>query len=216
MVEILGNLNQIFEYLSGHAVWWGLLLLGLSAVIEYVIPPFPGDSVTLAGAVLIPQAGWPVWGVFGAVMAGTAVGATIDWRIGMWLSDNEKGNTWLHRWLQSESVAPKVDKLHEQFDKWGSVYISLNRFVPAFRALFFLAAGLSRLELWKVLLFGSLSAALWNGAILGLGYGVGYKLETLASIIDTYSRLFFIGLIALAIIWLAKTIYDFVKIAKSQ
>lgn len=216
MVEILGNLNQIFEYLSGHAVWWGLLLLGLSAVIEYVIPPFPGDSVTLAGAVLIPQAGWPVWGVFGAVMAGTAVGATIDWRIGMWLSDNEKGNTWLHRWLQRESVAPKVDKLHEQFDKWGSVYISLNRFVPAFRALFFLAAGLSRLELWKVLLFGSLSAALWNGAILGLGYGVGYKLETLASIIDTYSRLFFIGLIALAIIWLAKTIYDFVKIAKSQ
>ncbi|MFB6372631.1 MAG: DedA family protein, partial [Bradymonadaceae bacterium] len=173
MIEILGDLNQIFDYLSGHAVWWGLMILALSAIIEYVVPPFPGDSITLVGAVLIPRAGWPVWGVFGAVMVGTVVGASFDWWVGRWLSSNDDGDTWLHRWIRRDRVADRVDQLRGQFEKWGSVYLMLNRFVPAFRAVFFVAAGLAELDWWKVVLFGGLSAALWNGAILGVGYAVG-------------------------------------------
>lgn len=28
----------------------GLLVLGLAAMLEYVVPPFPGDTITLLGA----------------------------------------------------------------------------------------------------------------------------------------------------------------------
>ena len=91
------------------------------------------------------------------------------------------------------------------------MYISLNRFVPAFRAVFFVAAGFSRLALWEVLLFGCFSAALWNGVILGVGYAVGYKLETLAAIVGTYSRFFMLGAGLLVAVWLIRTIYQFIR-----
>lgn len=200
MIDFFASLQQVFDYLSGQAVWWGLLLLAVSATVEYVLPPFPGDTVTLAGAVLIPQAGWPVWGVFGAVMAGTALGAAVDWRVGWWLIDHQGKDTWLHRWLDRPSVRPRVDTLIEQFERHGTVYIALNRFVPAFRALFFVAAGMARIDLFRTLLWGGLGAALWNAAILAAGYTVGYNLQELALLLDQYSRVFWIvvGLVVLA------------------
>lgn len=207
MIDLLGELNQVFDYLSGQAVWWGMVILALSAIIEYVFPPFPGDTITLVGAVLIPKAGWPVWGVFGAVMVGTAVGAAIDWRVGIWLADHETGDTWLHDWLARERVARKIETVKQQFEKWGSAYLMANRFVPAFRAVFFVAAGLARLPLKTVLMFGCLSAGLWNAALLAGGYAVGYNLQELAAIIDTYSQVFWLGVIVAIALWMAKIIY---------
>lgn len=207
-MEFVGNLQTMFEYLSGQAVWWGLVILAFAAVVEYVFPPFPGDMITVAGAILVPKAGWPLWGVFGAVLLGTVIGATIDWRVGVWLADRDDEESWLYRWLHGELVGPKIEKLERQFEKWGPIYISLNRFVPAFRALFFVAAGYARLELRSVLLYGCIGAALYNAVLLGIGYFVGYRLEAIASLLETYSRFFLVALIALIAAWLLKRGYD--------
>ena len=45
----------------------------------------------------------------------------------------------------------------------------VNRFLPGVRAFFFLAAGAAGIPLWKVLLYGGISAALWNVLLLGAG-----------------------------------------------
>jgi membrane protein DedA with SNARE-associated domain len=44
------------------------------------------------------------------------------------------------------------------------------------------------LRLWKVLGFAAISAALWNAALLSLGYAVGYQIEPLAAWVDRYTR----------------------------
>ena len=44
MVEFLDNLISNIGLL-------GLLVLGLAAAVEYVVPPFPGDTITLLGGV---------------------------------------------------------------------------------------------------------------------------------------------------------------------
>ena len=44
MVEYLDNL-------IAHIGLLGLLVLGLAAAVEYVVPPFPGDTITLLGGV---------------------------------------------------------------------------------------------------------------------------------------------------------------------
>ena len=183
-------------------------MLTLSAMIEYVIPPFPGDTVTIVGAVLIPAAGWPLWGVFAAVMAGSTAGAALDWWLGVWLADHDGRDTWIHRWMRRESVEPRIEKLKEQFARHGTIYIVLNRFLPAFRSLFFVSAGLARLPLGKVLLFGALSAALWNAALLGVGYLVGYKLERLADIVSQYSTAVWMILGAFLVIWFVSRLLE--------
>jgi membrane protein DedA with SNARE-associated domain len=187
MIDFFASLQQVFDYMSGQAVWWGLLLLAVSAMVEYVVPPFPGDTVTLAGAVLIPQAGWPVWGVFGAVMVGTALGAAVDWRAGVWLVEHDGKDTWLHRWLDRPKVRPRVDTLIGQFERYGTIYI---------------AAGMARIDLFRTLLWGCLGAALWNAVILGAGYTVGYNLQELAVLLDQYSRVFWIVLAVVVLGWI--------------
>lgn len=186
------SVHAIFEYLSGQAVWWGLLLLTASAMIEYVFPPFPGDTVTIVGAVLIPTAGWPWYGVFAAVMIGSTIGAGFNWWVGDWVAENEHRDTWIHRFMKRESVQPRVVKLKRQFRKYGAIYIAANRFLPAFRSLFFLSAGLARLNLGKVLFYAALSAAVWNAALLGVGYLVGYKIDVLADLVRQYTNVVWI------------------------
>ncbi|MGM0558481.1 MAG: DedA family protein [Myxococcota bacterium] len=184
----MDSIQVIFEYFSGQAVWWGLLVLTASAMLEYIFPPFPGDTVTIVGAVLIPTAEWPWWGVFGAVMVGSTVGAAFNWWIGYWVANNEHRDTWVHRFMKRDGVAPKIAKLKRQFKKYGSVYISANRFLPAFRSLFFVSAGLTKLPLGRVLVFAALSAAVWNAALLGAGYLVGYNLDALAELVRQYTN----------------------------
>lgn len=197
----LYDLQTIFDYLSGQAIWWGLLILMLSAAIEYVVPPFPGDTVTLAGAVLIPTAGWPFWAVLAAVTVGSLAGAAIDWAAGRWVAEHQTRDTWIHRLLDRDGVRPKIEKVIEQFERHGAIYLSLNRFVPAFRAVFFVAAGLARIVLWKVLVFAALSATLWNLAILGAGYLVGYNIEALAEWVERYSTAFYVAAGIALVIW---------------
>lgn len=187
-MEVVEN---IVTYLSGQAIWWGLLIVMFSAGIEYIFPPFPGDSVTLVAAVLIPTAGWPVAGVFGAVMLGSVGGCALDWWLGNWLGENPDGKTWIHRWLRRPKVSERIEAIKRQFRKRGAWYIAANRFVPAFRGLFFIAAGMAGLRLLPVLFWAALSAALWNGAILAVGSAVGYNLEALVTILEKYRYAFF-------------------------
>lgn len=196
------SLHSIFEYLSGQALWWGLTLLCLSAMIEYVFPPFPGDTVTVVGAVMIPAAGWPWPLVFAAVIVGSLLGASVDWWAGDWVRRTRGSDSWFHRFLARESVAPRLQALLERFERYGSVYIALNRFIPAFRAFFFVAAGMAELRLWKVLLFAAISAAAWNAALLSIGYFVGYQIDPLMGLVDRYTQVVW-GLLGAGVaVWL--------------
>lgn len=179
------TVQLILDYVQGNAMWWGLLMLMLASSIEYVFPPFPGDSVTLVGAMLIPTAGWPAWAVFAAVMIGSMSGAFVDWRFGVWLSHRrERAGS---RFLSRPRVKKRLDKIEAKFEKHGAKFLALNRFLPAFRALLFVAAGLARLPIAGVLFWAALSAAAWNMLLLGVGWAVGYNLESLVKFIESYT-----------------------------
>lgn len=210
------SLESVFAYLSGQVLWWGLLVLMLSAMIEYIFPPFPGDVITIVGAMLIPNAGWPWQGVFGAVIMGSLVGATFDWWVGDWVQRNEARNTWIHRLLAREKVQPKVQTLLERFERRGSVYIMLNRFIPAFRALFFVAAGMARLRLGNVLFFAAVSAAAWNGMLLGVGYLVGFQVEALATWVSRYTWAVWAILGGAVGVWLVVKLINHLREPKSS
>jgi len=60
------------------------------------------------------------------------------------------------------------------------------------RVLFLVGGGVARLRLSVVLAWGALGAALWNAALLGLGYVVGYRIERIAYWVDRYSEVFLV------------------------
>ncbi len=161
----------------------GFVLLGLSAMVEYVFPPFPGDTVTLFGAFLITRHQWSLPLVFLAVMVGSALGCMADFALGVWFKERyEQG-----RFLRSPRARRAVDRVVAGFAKHGEVYVVVNRFLPAVRAVFFVAAGMAGLRAGRVLLFAMLSAAAWNALIIGAGYAVGANWERIQYLFRVYS-----------------------------
>lgn len=194
------TVEAILAYVEQVPIWWGLCVLMFAAAFEYVFPPFPGDSVTLIGAVLIPTADWPWWAVFAAVMLGSMLGAALDWRVGIWLQERREGER--PGFLARPKVSARLSEIVDKFDRHGPKFLALNRFLPAFRALFFVAAGMARLRLKVVLFWAALSAAAWNALVLGVGWAVGYNLETLVGLLEQYTTVAVGLFVAVIVIWL--------------
>ncbi len=171
----------------------GLLLIFLSAGIEYVFPPFPGDTVTLAAAVLVGHWHWSLPLVFGVVTAGSLVGAALDFLLGRWL----------HAWREGKDR--KADKalaaILKGFKLWGIWLIAVNRFLPGIRAFFFVAAGMAGFKLIPVMLLALVSALAWNVLIMLVGLGVASQYDRLKEHFGTYNTVVWIvlGVVALAL-----------------
>lgn len=189
--------EQLIDLVARNHNTLGLGLLLLSACIEYLFPPFPGDMIVVFGAFLVARRGWSGPAVFGAVLAGSVVGFMLDYAVGRWLGRTEE------RWTRGRlhRFRPQIDRLVERFARHGALYLAINRFIPSLRGLFFVAAGMARLPWWKVLAFGALSALLWNALLLGIGLTVGNSWDRLVTVFQTYGIAFWLAAaIALAVL----------------
>jgi membrane protein DedA with SNARE-associated domain len=181
----------------------GYLVLAASAMIEYLIPPIPGDTIALFGIVLAAGAGYSTPLVYLALNAGSVAGGMTAYGFGRWLANRRERVP--PRFAFSGRTRKAIDKLVARFERHGVAYLALNRFVPALRGLFFIAAGMARLPWWKVAFWGLVSASLWNALLLGLGWVVGANLEKLQSYLSIYSYVA-IGVIAVVVVavWIVR------------
>jgi len=173
----------------------GLAVLAGSAAIEYVFPPFPGDVVTVFGAVLVTGYAWSFWAVLAAVMLGSLVGAALAFEVGV-------------RWARRRAAhpearpRPRLDDVVEKFRRHGPIFIVINRFLPGVRGLIFVAAGLAGLPRRLVLLYAGLSALVWNLALMALGVLLGANLDRLQTWVERYTLGAWIVVVSVVAIWL--------------
>ena len=153
----------------------GLGVLAGSATIEYVFPPFPGDFVTILGAILVTGYGWSLPAVLGAVMLGSIVGAWLAFQLGVVLA------------RRRHKPRPLIDAVIERFRRHGSAYVMINRFLPGVRGLVFVAAGLAGMPRGKVLIYAAVSALAWNVVLMVLGASLGANLESLETVVRDYT-----------------------------
>lgn len=192
-------LEDLLEILRRDQGLLAYLLVLLAALSEYIVPPFPGDTITLFAVFLAAQAELHPVGVYVAMTIGAMIGGLIAWGVGVWLADREE------RWpslLRRPGVQDSLAAVRRGYEKHGAAYLLINRFLPAFRAFFFIGAGLSRMRAVPVLVYGGISAALWNAILLGIGYSVGRNWETLRSLFQQYVSVTFVAvLVVLAVFW---------------
>jgi membrane protein DedA with SNARE-associated domain len=183
-VPSLDELTSALQRLVAATGPWAPFLLFGAAFIEYLFPPFPGDLLVVLGAWYAVQGvlSWPV--VFVAVTAGSVAGAWVDHRVGAWLGRRLERSPAAGRWLSREQLG----RFEAAYRRWGAWLLLLNRLFPGVRGFLFLAAGASGIPLSRTLLLGGLSAAAWNGLLLGAGALVASNLEELVSLVDRYTR----------------------------
>ncbi len=164
-------------------------VLFLATLVEYVFPPFPGDLIVVLGAWYAVEGAisWPA--AFASVTAGATLGAFVDYRIGAAVGRRLEGRAERRGPLSRE----RLERFEAAYRRWGAILLLANRFLPGVRAFLFLAAGASGIPLRRVLLLGALSAALWNGVLLGAGALLAHNAGELVAIFAQYTRVAWIA-----------------------
>lgn len=183
--------------LDGTGPYAPLVLFGASFV-EYVFPPFPGDSIVVLGAFYAVRGAisWPV--AFAAVTAGAVAGAWLDWRVGRALAPRLAAGVARRGSLDAGRLA----RFEAAYRRWGGWLLLANRFLPGVRAFLFVAAGASAIPLRRVLLLGGVSAAAWNLLLLAVGGLVARNLDEMSRLLEEYTRLATAGLVVGALLLL--------------
>jgi membrane protein DedA with SNARE-associated domain len=173
---------------------FGPLAFALAAFLEYVFPPFPGDTVTLLAGVFAVrgEASWAL--VFVAVTAGSVLGAAVDYAFGRLIATRveKQPDGKLFFWISHARIHQAQAKMRAK----GVSLLLVNRFLPAMRSIIFVAAGAARMPARQVLGYGALSAMAWNVLIMGAGLAVGGNLQRVEALFEHYQR----GAIALLVI----------------
>lgn len=196
-------LDEILRFLARGEGPLTYLVLAVAAAVEYVFPPFPGDTVTLFGAFLAVHRGYHAAGVLVATLLGSAGGSMLAYDFGRRLK-RRRDDDRLPRWLRGPRAQRALDSVGARFARHGAVYLCVNRFLPAFRAFFFVGAGLAGLRPAPVLLYGTISAALWNSLLLAAAWGLDASWPTLLDLAKRYTEVV-AGLVGLlVIVWLVR------------
>ena len=202
------SLDNLFSFIIQNENILGYSILFISSVIEYVFPPFPGDTVTLFGAFLVAARGWNFFWVFSAATLGSVAGSSIDYMLGYRIKK------WREKKIDSENhistkgsrflTKERFNFIKEKVDKYGPAYIILNRFMPGIRAFFFLAAGFAGMNFLSVMFYNLISVTLWNLGIIYIGILIGSNWVKLLAIFKTYSEIVTVLIILVIIFLIAK------------
>lgn len=173
---------------------WAYFILFISAFIENIFPPIPGDTVTVFGAYLVGRGILNFWGVFISTTLGSIAGFMGIFGIAYWIE-----------WKLIEKYQPKwvkksqIDKVENWFRLYGYWVILFNRFLSGVRSVISLVAGLSKMKVIPVLSLALISSTIWNGGLIYLGAIIGKNWEDILNLLKIYNRIVIV-LIAIGIL----------------
>ncbi|MFH1242143.1 MAG: DedA family protein [Pseudomonadota bacterium] len=173
----------------------------MSAFVENVFPPIPGDTITAFGAFLVGTNRLHFLGVYLSTVSGSLMGFMFLFWVGGLLGRRFflERDYWFFK-------AQDIIKAENWFRRYGYLLILLNRFFPGIRSVISIAGGISRLKISRVLLLALISCGAWNLIWIFFGYMLGSNWETvrdrMAQIMARYNLVVLI-LVGLAVLFFA-------------
>jgi membrane protein DedA with SNARE-associated domain len=199
------SLEQFFFYLKNMHPVWAYSFLFVSALIENIFPPIPGDTVTIIGAYLVGVGALQFWGVFLSTTLGSITGFMGLYAFAFWLERKI-----IERYLSSWVTRVHIDKVEGWFHHYGYWIILFNRFLSGVRSVISLVAGITKMHPFGVFLLGIISCAIWNGGLIYLGASLGKNWQDIIAFLSSYNKTVIILLATVLIIYL------FFRFAKSR
>jgi membrane protein DedA with SNARE-associated domain len=141
------------------------LVLAAGAAVENIIPPVPADSFVLLGAFLAAGGRANAWVVLACTWVANVASAmgvyALAWHFGEGFFATRPGHFLLH--------PRQLEQIGGFYRRWGVMAIFTSRFLPAFRSMVPVFAGVTRVSWWRVLPPVASASLLWYGALVYLG-----------------------------------------------
>lgn len=186
--------------------------------IESSFIPFPSEVVMIPAAYMAAAEGQmniPMIITCGTI--GAMFGALINYALAYYL-----GRPIVYKFANSRFGhlclidKEKVEKAEAYFYKHGVISTLIGRLIPAIRQLISIPAGLSKMSIWKFMIYTCLGAGIWNAVLVGIGLVFHSQIgkEELIAKISHYSHIIGYTAIALVIALIIFFIYQGTKKSK--
>jgi len=167
-------LITLLNYLLNFAQeigYWGVVFL---MTLESSFIPFPSEVVVPPAAYLAAQGSLNIWLVILAGVAGSLIGAFINYFLAYYL-----GRPLIYRLAQTKVarfllIRPaQIERAEMFFSRYDSGSTFFGRLVPVVRQLISLPAGFVKMPLWRFSFYTFLGSSLWTLILAALGYFFG-------------------------------------------
>lgn len=189
-------IEQILDFINQLTPLWLYVALFLFSYIENIFPPSPSDLVVVVGGSLVATGSISFIPTLILTTMGSVLGFLTLYFIGAQF-DKKIIKAGKIRFISIEGI----EKVEAWFSKYGYWVILINRFLPGTRSVVSFFAGLSRLEVKKIVILSTISAFAWNAIILYLGNVFGKNIQTVDYYLSTYSKIVISITIAVAVLW---------------
>ena len=191
------NFEQILFYLTSQGAFYVYTIAFISAFIENIFPPFPGDAVTLAAAYLAGRGEVGYIPVFAAVVAGGLLGAMTLYYLG-----RIKGRTLFVKYDKYYLRLENLNKIEKWFQRYNLLILLFSRFVAGARSVIAVAAGVGNVPVRRMVCLTLISFCLWNGLLIGGLYALKSNWGKLIDIVKSYNMVIIVASAAMLLIWL--------------
>lgn len=140
------------------------IIVLVSAWLEYVTPPYPGDTVLLVGFFLAGRDVVPLGLIFVCALAGSILGSISAYGIGRRI-----GLDVLLRLLSRRGRRPRREDVEKLLGSSGERILLVNRFMPVVRGFMLFTSGALRQRFSFVVLYASLGNVLFVVFVMALG-----------------------------------------------
>lgn len=157
------------EFIINAVAQGGYIGILLLMALENIFPPVPSEVIMGLGGVLVGQGKMGFWPL---LFAGT-VGSTIGNYVWYWVGDKwgyERLRPFIDRfgrWLTMEWH--DVERVTDFFQRHGQWAVFFARFLPVFRTMISLPAGLAHMSLRRFIAFTFVGSAIWNVFLIFAG-----------------------------------------------
>ena len=214
--------QEVFDLLFSLPSAWMYAVLFLSALIENVIPPWPGDLVTLLGAIRVGQGKLNLTLSFLSVFGGNLVGAIGMYSLGLRIRSlliviDEKIKRTKRSRVKNRPLQKKLsfffftsfrtffsDKnlssTQYWLSHWGLLFILFSRFSLGLRFFVSTVAGMTRVNRLLYFFVFSCAVTIFNGFLFWIGQTTALHFEEIKRILGFYGIFLLSGLLSY-IIW---------------
>jgi membrane protein DedA with SNARE-associated domain len=183
-------------WLGEAPAWLVYAVVGGSAALENLVPPVPADLTILAGGVVAGLGAVRLGPLFLLVWSANVFGALVVYGIGRRYGPAFFGGRWGRLLLRPGQLG----RLQEVYHRRGFVVLFVSRFLPVFRSVVPVFAGVARIGPLRTAVPIALASGLWYGGILYAGAVAGENWRDLLALIERAGRWFWIGAALVALI----------------
>lgn len=191
---------------AGIAAWvtnvvetLGYVGVGAMIALETLFPPIPSELILPLAGFLAGQGRLWLPGAVVAATLGSVVGALALYALGAWLGE-ERVRALIRRFGRFLTLSEgDLDRAVRWFDRHGGKVVLIGRLVPVVRSLVSIPAGFARMPLLRFVTYTALGSAAWNSALIGLGFALGARWETVGAYTKPLEYLALLALVAVAV-----------------